>query len=220
MIESLTRIEAAARRMGGYADEWVPRYLAEELARERDNALSDAHQSEVDSLRALHERNEARTQRDRLADYIIRQVEYNNLIQCAHQDALDFVAAVKEVVMSERPTPVSDEPVSLREAAGRPKGSISRIHQYDADACCRRFDTLERQLAEARDTIEHLRMENGLIEFYKMKEQLAERTEQRDRMVAAIEKHKTSLPFPPDYEDYQLWDSLPEKEGEPPNPEP
>ena len=36
--------------------------------RERDNALSDFRQADTDSIRALHERNEAREQRDRLAE--------------------------------------------------------------------------------------------------------------------------------------------------------
>jgi hypothetical protein len=35
--------------------------------RERDNALSDYRQADTDSIRALHERNEARAQRDALA---------------------------------------------------------------------------------------------------------------------------------------------------------
>ncbi len=39
-----------------------------EAIRERGNAHSDATQSDVDSIRALHERNEARAQRDRLAE--------------------------------------------------------------------------------------------------------------------------------------------------------
>jgi len=34
---------------------------------ERDNALSDWRQADTDSIRALHERNEARQQRDELA---------------------------------------------------------------------------------------------------------------------------------------------------------
>jgi chaperonin GroEL (HSP60 family) len=45
--------------------------ISNELAdakRELDNATSDAKQSEVDAIRALHERNEAREQRDRLAE--------------------------------------------------------------------------------------------------------------------------------------------------------
>ena len=39
--------------------------------RERDNALSDLRQADTDSIRALHERNEARGQRDALAEAII-----------------------------------------------------------------------------------------------------------------------------------------------------
>ena len=39
-----------------------------EEMRERDNAISDHKQADVDTLRALHERNEAREQRDRLAE--------------------------------------------------------------------------------------------------------------------------------------------------------
>jgi hypothetical protein len=46
------------------------RNLEKQLAaaiRERDNADSDRRQADADTLRALHERNEAREQRDRLA---------------------------------------------------------------------------------------------------------------------------------------------------------
>ena len=39
--------------------------------RERDNALSDFRQADTDSIRALHERNEARGQRDALAEALI-----------------------------------------------------------------------------------------------------------------------------------------------------
>lgn len=47
----------------------IERELADAI-RERDNAITDAKQWEVDSIRALHERNEARAQRDALADAI------------------------------------------------------------------------------------------------------------------------------------------------------
>ncbi len=40
------------------------------LERERDNAITDAKQFEVDCIRALHERNEARAQRDQLASLL------------------------------------------------------------------------------------------------------------------------------------------------------
>jgi len=38
---------------------------------ERDNAISDFRQADTDSIRALHERNEARKQRDALAEALI-----------------------------------------------------------------------------------------------------------------------------------------------------
>jgi hypothetical protein len=44
----------------------LERELADSI-RERDNAESDRRQAEADAIRALHERNEARGQRDRLA---------------------------------------------------------------------------------------------------------------------------------------------------------
>ena len=40
----------------------------QQLEAERDNALSDFRQADTDSIRALQERNEARGQRDALAE--------------------------------------------------------------------------------------------------------------------------------------------------------
>lgn len=40
------------------------------LLEERDNALSDFRQADTDSIRALHERNEARIQRDKAEDQL------------------------------------------------------------------------------------------------------------------------------------------------------
>lgn len=68
---------------------------------------------------------------------------------------------------ADRPTPITDEPVSLREAADSPNGSISRIHQYDADACCQRIADLERQLAEVteqRDQLERWKREQLAVD--------------------------------------------------------
>lgn len=45
--------------------------------RERDNALSDLRQADTDSIRALHERNEARGQRDALAE-ALREMRYGH----------------------------------------------------------------------------------------------------------------------------------------------
>ena len=42
-----------------------------QLEAERDNALSDFRQADTDSIRALHERNEARGQRDALAEALM-----------------------------------------------------------------------------------------------------------------------------------------------------
>ena len=39
-------------------------FFCRKLERERDNALSDWRQADTDSIRALHERNEAREERD------------------------------------------------------------------------------------------------------------------------------------------------------------
>ena len=46
---------------------WLRRELRDAII-ERDNAESDRRQAEADAIRALHERNEARGQRDRLAE--------------------------------------------------------------------------------------------------------------------------------------------------------
>jgi septal ring factor EnvC (AmiA/AmiB activator) len=79
------------------ANERLARKLAETLAenerltreladarRERDNALSDYRQADTDSIRALHERNEARTERDLLAEILRHAVQrvqdYENYI--------------------------------------------------------------------------------------------------------------------------------------------
>ena len=45
--------------------------------RERDNALSDFRQADTDSIRALHERNEARGQRDALAE-ALQEMRYGH----------------------------------------------------------------------------------------------------------------------------------------------
>ena len=45
--------------------------------RERNNALSDFRQADTDSIRALHERNEARGQRDALAE-ALREMRYEH----------------------------------------------------------------------------------------------------------------------------------------------
>jgi len=47
------------------------------LERERDIALSDFRQADTDSIRALHERNEARKQRDALAE-ALREMRYGH----------------------------------------------------------------------------------------------------------------------------------------------
>lgn len=49
----------------------------QQLEAERDNALSDFRQADTDSIRALHERNEAREQRDALAE-ALREMRYGH----------------------------------------------------------------------------------------------------------------------------------------------
>lgn len=83
--------------------------------------------------------------------YALETGVYPNRV-CPHGECQRALCATH----AEGQTPITDKPVSLREAADRPKGSISRIHQYDADACCRRFEDLERQLAEAEDQRDRL----------------------------------------------------------------
>lgn len=102
----------------------------------------------------------------------------------------------KRTPPAERSTPISDEPVSLQEAANHPKGSTSRIHQYDAAACCRRFEDLERQLAEARELRESgeriLRdQRDGLMRCVESRnKEIDDLREQRDRLARALEKIK------------------------------
>ena len=48
-----------------------------QLEAERDNALSDFRQADTDSIRALHERNEARDQRDALAE-ALQEMRYGH----------------------------------------------------------------------------------------------------------------------------------------------
>ena len=48
-----------------------------QLEAERDNALSDFRQADTDSIRALHERNETRGQRDALAE-ALQEMQYGH----------------------------------------------------------------------------------------------------------------------------------------------
>jgi hypothetical protein len=84
------------RRMVVYPDfaRKLERELAEarseidQLKRESDNAESDRRQAEADTIRALHERNEARGQRDRLAT-VLRDIKNRALDETVrlHPDA-------------------------------------------------------------------------------------------------------------------------------------
>jgi septal ring factor EnvC (AmiA/AmiB activator) len=60
----------------------------DQLKRESDNAESDRRQAEADTIRALHERNEARGQRDRLAT-VLRDIKNRALDETVrlHPDA-------------------------------------------------------------------------------------------------------------------------------------
>jgi hypothetical protein len=72
--------------------------LKRELAdakRELDNATSDAKQSEVDAIRALHERNEAREQRDRLAQ-AIRELWNNHTLHGAAYELIEETLSAVE----------------------------------------------------------------------------------------------------------------------------
>jgi hypothetical protein len=104
------------------ADAWCAkaRKLNEGLAeaiRERDNAESDKRQADVDTLRALHERNEARAQRDRLADALrgLREVIHDTRGPDAFHAVknADQVLAANAKELSTLPTekgsPVGDE---------------------------------------------------------------------------------------------------------------
>jgi hypothetical protein len=71
---------------------------------------------------------------------------------------------------AERPTPITD--------------AIVKGEWIQYEKACR---NLERQLAEANDTITHLRMENELIEFYKIQDQLADERALADRLANALD---------------------------------
>jgi len=51
--------------------------FAGKMEMERDNALADFRQADTDSIRALHERNEARGQRDLLAE-ALQEMRYGH----------------------------------------------------------------------------------------------------------------------------------------------
>jgi chromosome segregation ATPase len=77
-------------RLLGMSGEREAGLLAEidQLKRERDNAETDRRQAETDTIRALHERNEARGQRDRLAT-VLRDIKNRALDETVrlHPDA-------------------------------------------------------------------------------------------------------------------------------------
>jgi hypothetical protein len=82
--------------------EVVPASFARKLERERDNALSDWRQADTDSIRALHERNEAREQRDRLAA-ILKGIRNGYGGQVASPDCCedcDFLITIDEALQS------------------------------------------------------------------------------------------------------------------------
>jgi hypothetical protein len=90
--------DAAAEQMAQHA-----RKLERELAdakRELDNATSDAKQSEVDAIRALHERNEAREQRDRLAEALER-IDYalSTAEDVMHGAGADDVTMARRIII-------------------------------------------------------------------------------------------------------------------------
>jgi hypothetical protein len=76
--------------------------LERELAtalRDRDNALSDWTQSDTDSIRALHERNEARNQRNTLAGALQRVDEcLSNAEDVMHGAGSDDVSKARRVI--------------------------------------------------------------------------------------------------------------------------
>ena len=71
--------------MGGFTLDF-----ARKLERERDNALSDWRQADTDSIRALHERNEAREQRDRLAEALRDIANGTKCQECGGEDQARF----------------------------------------------------------------------------------------------------------------------------------
>ena len=69
-VNKLERELAEQCRLNGMGAEREAKLMAQlaEAKRELDNAESDKRQADTDTIRALRERNEARQQRDRLAE--------------------------------------------------------------------------------------------------------------------------------------------------------
>ncbi len=124
-----------------------------------DNAASDHAQADTDSLRALHERNELRRQ------LLAETCSWNTLTNQVLDLKAELAAAIRE-----RDNAISDK-------AQADTDTIRALHERNE---------LRQQLAEASDTIAHLRMENGLIEFYKMQDQLAAERALADQLAGAI----------------------------------
>jgi chromosome segregation ATPase len=138
-------------------DEWKAE--AERWRVVADNAASDHAQADTDSLRALHERNELRRQ------LLAETCSWNTLTNQVLDLKAELAAAIRE-----RDNAISDK-------AQADTDTIRALHERNE---------LRQQLAEASDTIAHLRMENGLIEFYKMQDQLAAERALADQLAGAI----------------------------------
>jgi hypothetical protein len=79
----------------------VPIDYARRLERERDNALSDWRQADTDSIRALHERNEAREQRDRLAEALRDIANGTNCQECGGEDQARFACEALQSLINQ-----------------------------------------------------------------------------------------------------------------------
>lgn len=75
------------------------------------------------------------------------QARFEFEFKCKEAACDSEMAAVQRAVRAEKAhEELLTQAVSLSEAARRPKGSVSLIHQYDAEACCKRMDELAGQL--------------------------------------------------------------------------
>lgn len=99
-VNKLERELAEQCRLNGMGAEREAKLMAQlaEAKRELDNAESDKRQADTDTIRALRERNEARQQRDRLADALREIIDLSTQIPDPTREAeiaREAIAAVE-----------------------------------------------------------------------------------------------------------------------------
>lgn len=93
----------------------------------------------------------------------------------------------------DRPTPITEALIEDRKFISADEELIHVDH----------FKFLERQLAEAREEI--ARLNKSLSSASAIYDAVCG---QRDRLADAIERHQTTLPYPPEFEDFELYSAL------------